>query len=136
MTKTYRLTYESVEVMHALFDRSAATQGWRIASRVLREYVVFFGTKTEQLDLLAQDGKAIFTSFTEKIQDGKGVRFDFCTIVHPLIDLQRYSSSRWRLPYPFILKTSRSSMHRKACTSSSTSKTSKRSCFTQRRYEL
>ncbi|KAK5132813.1 hypothetical protein LTR08_008614 [Meristemomyces frigidus] len=72
MTKTYRLTYESVEVMHALFDRTAATQGWRIASRVLREYIEFFGPKTEQLDLLALDGKTIFTSFTEKITDGKG----------------------------------------------------------------
>ena len=72
MTKTYRLTYESVEVMHALFDRSAASQGWRISARVLREYIEFFGPKTEQLDLLAQDGKARFTSFTEKVQDGIG----------------------------------------------------------------
>ena len=61
-----------MEIMHALFDRSAAMQGWRISSRVMREYVEFFGPKTEQLDLVAQDGKAIFTSFTEKIQDGKG----------------------------------------------------------------
>ncbi|KAK5680616.1 hypothetical protein LTS10_007549 [Elasticomyces elasticus] len=67
MTKLYRLTYESAEVMHALFDRTAASQGWRISSRVLREYIEFFGPKTEQLDLLAQEGKAIFTSFTEKI---------------------------------------------------------------------
>ncbi|KAK4494038.1 hypothetical protein PRZ48_015225 [Zasmidium cellare] len=73
MTKTYRLTYESVEVMHALFDKTAATQGWRISSRVLREYIEYFGPKTEQLDLLAQDGKAVFTSFTQKIQDGKEV---------------------------------------------------------------
>lgn len=72
MTKTYRLTYESVEVMHALFDKNAATQGWCISARVLREYIEFFGPKTEQLDLLAQEGKAIFTSFTEKIQNGKG----------------------------------------------------------------
>ena len=72
MTKTYRLTYEPAEVMHALFDRNAATQGWKISARVLREYVEYFGPKTEQLDLLAEEGKAIFTSFTEKIQDGKG----------------------------------------------------------------
>lgn len=72
MTKTYRLTYEPVEVMHALFDRTAATQGWRISARVLREYIEYFGPKTEQLDILAQEGKAIFTSFTEKISDGKG----------------------------------------------------------------
>lgn len=72
MAKTYRLTYESVEIMHALFDKAAATQGWRISSRMMREYIEYFGPKTEQLDLVAQDGKAIFTSFTEKIQDGKG----------------------------------------------------------------
>ncbi|TKA70059.1 hypothetical protein B0A55_06242 [Friedmanniomyces simplex] len=70
MTKFYRLTYESVEVMHALFDRTAANQGWRISSRVLREYIEFFGPKTEQLDLLAQEGKAVFTSFTEKVATG------------------------------------------------------------------
>jgi cell cycle checkpoint control protein RAD9A len=73
MTKTYRLTYESVEVMHALFDKAAATQGWRISARILREYIEYFGPKTEQLDILAKDGKVILTSFTEKIQDGKGV---------------------------------------------------------------
>lgn len=72
MTKTYRLTYESVEVMHALFDKTTASQGWRISSRVLREYIEYFGPKTEQLDIVAQDGKAVFTSFTQKIQDGKG----------------------------------------------------------------
>ena len=58
--------------MSALFDRKAATQGWKIPARVLREYVEFFGSKTEQLDLLARDDKAIFTSYTERIQDGKG----------------------------------------------------------------
>ena len=80
MTKTYRLTYESVEVMHALFDRSVAKQGWRVSSRVLREYIEFFGPKTEQLDLLAQEGKAIFTSFTEKIEDGKSMLALTCSI--------------------------------------------------------
>jgi cell cycle checkpoint control protein RAD9A len=59
--------------MHALFDKSTATNGWKIASRILRDYIEFFGTKTEQLDMLAKDGKAIFTSFTEKIMDGKGI---------------------------------------------------------------
>jgi cell cycle checkpoint control protein RAD9A len=59
--------------MHALFDKTTAIQGWRILSRVLREYIEYFGPKTEQLDFLAQDGKAVLTSFTEKIQDGKGM---------------------------------------------------------------
>jgi cell cycle checkpoint control protein RAD9A len=69
MTKTYRLNYEAAEVMHALFDKTAAAQGWRISARVMREYVEYFGPKTEQLDLCASDSKFIFTSFTEKIQD-------------------------------------------------------------------
>lgn len=73
MTKTYRLNYESAEVMHALFDKASASQGWRISSRIMREYIEYFGPKTEQLDICAQQGKVIFTSFTEKIQDGKEV---------------------------------------------------------------
>ena len=58
--------------MHALFDKSAAPNGWKISSRILREYIEYFGSKTEQLDMLAKEGKAIFTSFTEKVMDGKG----------------------------------------------------------------
>lgn len=73
MTKTFRLTYESSEVMHALFDRTTASQGFRISSRVMREYVEYFHPKTEQLDFLAQDGKVVLTSFTDKVQDGKGM---------------------------------------------------------------
>ncbi|KAH0162423.1 Rad9-domain-containing protein, partial [Aureobasidium melanogenum] len=73
VTKTYRLTYESVEVSHALFDKHNAPNGWKISSRILREYIEYFGTKTEQLDLLVKDEKAVFTSFTEKIMDGKEI---------------------------------------------------------------
>lgn len=39
----------------------------------MREYIEFFSPKTEQLDFLAKDGKAIFTSFTEKVMDGKQI---------------------------------------------------------------
>lgn len=73
MTKSYRLTYEPAEIMHALFDKTSASQGWRISSRVMREYIEYFGPKTEQLAICAEEGKVIFTSFTEKIQDGKEV---------------------------------------------------------------
>ncbi|KAK5000370.1 hypothetical protein LTR28_013095, partial [Elasticomyces elasticus] len=78
VTKTYRLTYESVEVMHALFDRRLATNSWKISSRMLREYIDYFGPKTEQLDVCVKDGKAVFTSFTEKIMNGKEI------LKHPL----------------------------------------------------
>ncbi|PNS13788.1 hypothetical protein CAC42_3281 [Sphaceloma murrayae] len=67
------LTYESVEIMHALFDKSTASNGWKISARILREYIEYFGPRTEQLDMLSKDGKAVFTSFTEKIMDGKEI---------------------------------------------------------------
>lgn len=72
MLKTYKLTYESTEVMHALFDKSVATNRWSISARVLKEFVEHFGPRTEQLDFYSENGKATFTSYTEKIMDGKG----------------------------------------------------------------
>ncbi|KAF2016300.1 DNA repair protein Rad9 [Aaosphaeria arxii CBS 175.79] len=80
VVKTYKLTYESVEVMHALFDANAAKNRWRINSGVLREYIEYFGTKTEMLDIFAgEDGRAVFKSYTEKITNGKEI------LKHPLV---------------------------------------------------
>lgn len=95
MTKSHRLVYEPVQIMHALFDTTAARQGWSIRSRIMREYIEFFGPKTEQLDMLAQEGKAIFTSFTEKITDGRGTSRYTKTLAYA-DDRQRCSSSHLR----------------------------------------
>ncbi|KAF2097221.1 hypothetical protein NA57DRAFT_77475 [Rhizodiscina lignyota] len=67
VTKTYRLTYESVEVMHALFDKQNANNRWSIKSSYLREFIDYFGPKTEHLDFCFEDHQVTFTSFTEKI---------------------------------------------------------------------
>ena len=72
VTKTYQLTYESVESMHALFDRNRATNQWKIQARLLREYVEYFAPKTEQLDIYPEEGRCTLLSFTEKIMRGKG----------------------------------------------------------------
>lgn len=72
VTKTYRLTYESIEVMHALFDKNAAKNKWTISASVLRSFIEYFGAATEQLDMYSENGRAQFTSYTEKIMDGKG----------------------------------------------------------------
>ena len=72
VTKTYKLTYESVPVMHALFEKSSAQSQWRTRSRILRDFIEYFGPKTEQLDIYYEDNRVTFTSFTEKIMDGKG----------------------------------------------------------------
>ncbi|KAF6233759.1 hypothetical protein HO173_007971 [Letharia columbiana] len=73
VTKTYKLTYESVEVMHALFNKSAAKNTWTIGASTLRSFAEYFGTKTEQLDISSEGGRATFTSYTEKIMNGRDV---------------------------------------------------------------
>jgi cell cycle checkpoint control protein RAD9A len=67
VTKTYKLTYESVEVMHALFDRNTANNRWSIKSALLKQFVEYFGQKAEQLDIYAEEGKVTFISFTDKV---------------------------------------------------------------------
>lgn len=80
VTKTYKLTYEAVDVMHALFDRSIAQNRWSMHSGAIREYIEYFGTKTELLDIFTgEDGRCVFKSYTEKISDGKEI------LKHPLI---------------------------------------------------
>jgi cell cycle checkpoint control protein RAD9A len=80
ITKTYKLTYEAVDVMHALFDRSVAHNRWSMHSGAIREYIEYFGTKTELLDVFTgEDGRCVFKSYTEKISDGKEI------LKHPLV---------------------------------------------------
>lgn len=72
VTKTYKLTYESVEVMHALFDKQSAHNRWTLRSSALREMIEYFGPKTEQLDVYAEDDRVTYTSYTEKVSNDKG----------------------------------------------------------------
>lgn len=67
VTKTYKLTYEAVEVMHALFDRSQSLSRWSIKADYLKEFIEYFSPRTEQLDLYYEKDQITFTSFTEKI---------------------------------------------------------------------
>ncbi|KAI4107403.1 MAG: hypothetical protein L6R37_001634 [Teloschistes peruensis] len=78
VTKTYKLTYESVKVEHALFNHNAANNRWRISANVLRSFLEYFGANTEQLAISAEDGRVAFTSYTEKIMNGKEI------LKHPL----------------------------------------------------
>jgi cell cycle checkpoint control protein RAD9A len=80
--KTYKLTYEAVDVMHALFDRNVAKNRWSMHSSAVKEYVEYFGSKTEMLDIFSgdgEDGRAVFKSYTEKISNGKEI------LKHPLV---------------------------------------------------
>ena len=69
---TYRLTYEAVEVMHAKYDNKRTQNHWTVESKVVRDVVEYFGPKTEQLDWFYYNEKITFTSYTEKVQHGRG----------------------------------------------------------------
>jgi cell cycle checkpoint control protein RAD9A len=73
VVKTYRLFYESGEILHAAFDKAGSANYWTVSSRTLRDVVEYFGPKTDQLDWYFQSGKVTFTSYTEKIQSGRGM---------------------------------------------------------------
>ncbi|KAB2579953.1 DNA repair protein rad9 [Lasiodiplodia theobromae] len=59
--------------MHALFDKQSAQNRWSIHSSALKEAIEYFGPRTEQLDIYAENGRVTYTSFTEKISNGKEV---------------------------------------------------------------
>ncbi|KAG2413670.1 hypothetical protein HFD88_002859 [Aspergillus terreus] len=71
--KSYKLIYEPATVNHAIFDRSRTTNQWSIDPKFLREITDHFSPSAEQLDIYSEGGKAIFTSFTTKITDGKEI---------------------------------------------------------------
>ncbi|KAI5854045.1 DNA repair protein rad9 [Tricharina praecox] len=73
--KMYKLTFEEVDIQHAIFDRASAPQRWRISAALLKEYMEHFGPRAEQLDISSSisTGRAAFTSFTEKLIDGKEI---------------------------------------------------------------
>jgi cell cycle checkpoint control protein RAD9A len=78
--KTYKLTYEATDVLHALFDRNVAKNRWSMHSSAIKEYIEYFGTKTEMLDIFAgEDGRTVFKSYTDKISNGKEI------LKHPLV---------------------------------------------------
>lgn len=73
MIKTYRLTYESAEVVHATFDKQGSPNTWTVSARTLRDVVEYFGPKTEHVDWSLHDDKVTFTSYTDKIQVGREI---------------------------------------------------------------
>lgn len=72
VTKTYKLTYESIKIDQALFNKDAAKNNWKIGAHVLRSFIDYFGANTEQLDMCAEAGRVTFTSYTEKVANGAG----------------------------------------------------------------
>ncbi|EMR10759.1 hypothetical protein PNEG_00908 [Pneumocystis murina B123] len=63
--KTYKITYEQCQTMHALCNKSLCKNKWKIHSRTLKEYLDHFSSRAEELTLMSQNDKLLLTSFTE-----------------------------------------------------------------------
>lgn len=81
VVKSYKLTYEPVSVQHALFDQSRVQNQWKIEAKILREIIDHFSPSAEQLDIYPDTTKAIFTSFTNKISDGRGISLSLSWLI-------------------------------------------------------
>jgi cell cycle checkpoint control protein RAD9A len=71
--KSYKLTYEPAAIQHAVFDKSKATSMWTADPKFLKQLIDHFSLSAEQLDMYSDSGRAVFTSFTTKIMEGKGM---------------------------------------------------------------
>ncbi|CAG8286113.1 unnamed protein product [Penicillium salamii] len=76
--KSYKLTYEPAAIQHAVFDKSKATSMWAADPRFLKNLIEHFSSSAEQLDMYSDSGKAVFTSFTTKVTEGKGMNSVLC----------------------------------------------------------
>ena len=74
-------------MVNAIFKKETANNRWAIGSDVLKTFVDYFGAGTDQLDLWVENGRVTFTSYTEKIMNGKGSLYDSLGSVAKLIDL-------------------------------------------------
>ena len=45
---------------------------WTIGADALKTFVEYFGVGTEQLDFWVENGRVTFTSYTEKVMNGRG----------------------------------------------------------------
>ena len=86
IVKTYRLIYEPTNVLWANFDSASSPNYWTTSARTLRDIVEYFGAKTDQLDWSFERGKVIFTSYTEKITDGRDI---FKQPMHTSVAIER-----------------------------------------------
>lgn len=46
---------------------------WTADPRFLKQLIEHFSLSAEQLDMYSDSGKAVFTSFTTKVTEGKGM---------------------------------------------------------------
>jgi cell cycle checkpoint control protein RAD9A len=68
------------------FDNVNSPNYWTTSARTLRDIVEYFGAKTDQLDWSFEKGKVNFTSYTQKITDGRDI---FKQPMHTSVAIER-----------------------------------------------
>jgi len=92
VVKTYKLIYEPTNVLRATFDKTNSPNYWTTAARTLRDIVEYFGANTDQLDWSFEKGKVTFTSYAERITDGRDI---FKQPMHTSVAIERKDFSEF-----------------------------------------
>ena len=62
--------------MHALFNKNAAKNTWKVDASTLKSIAEYFGANTEQLDISSENGRTTFMSYTEKVMNDRGLTYN------------------------------------------------------------
>ncbi|TGO73801.1 hypothetical protein BELL_0330g00070 [Botrytis elliptica] len=89
--KIYRLNFEAIPPLHALFSSEAANNSWSISSRTLREFAEHFGPGTEQLDIFSVDGRQPLRT-TIAVETLEFVEFTVEEQLHIVISVKDFKS--------------------------------------------
>ncbi|TGO84285.1 hypothetical protein BPOR_0524g00050 [Botrytis porri] len=89
--KIYRLNFEAVPPLHALFSSEAANNSWSISSKTLRELAEHFGPGTEQLDIFSVDGRQPLRT-TIAVETLEFVEFTVEEQLHIVISVKDFKS--------------------------------------------
>jgi hypothetical protein len=63
--KTHQLTYSPTQTLYAISNRDECTQHFTIHSRLAKDYLEYFQSRIEEVDLYVDGDKLIFNGFTE-----------------------------------------------------------------------
>jgi len=80
VVKTHQLTYSPAQSLYALCDRSQCTQHFVVPSKLAKEYLDYFQTRIEEVDIHVDGDKLIWNGFTEGFTGDDNRINSFCLL--------------------------------------------------------
>ncbi|CAB65808.1 DNA repair protein rad9 [Schizosaccharomyces pombe] len=71
--KTYKISYEQTQTLHAVFDKSLSHNNFQINSKILKDLTEHFGQRTEELTIQPLQERVLLTSFTEEVVHNRDI---------------------------------------------------------------